>query len=220
MKTRHFIPLLALAELTNAHASGYTLSPMGRVGFDTSQADVLSVSNPSQTPTKIQVRTFAWSQANGEDVLTPTREIMASPGMVSIGPGEKKVIRLLRMKAATGKEMDYRLILSEIPAPPNPNAKSFGTRVVLNVSVPWIYQPDTTASPILAARYQGKDLVVSNTGPVAVKLSDLGAVGETPWKTGLVGWVLPNASRTFPAPKIAHSLTVTVNGKPQTLSAP
>jgi fimbrial chaperone protein len=219
MKIRHFIPLLAIIGLTNAHASGYTLTPMGRVAVDTNQADVLSISNPSQTATKIQVRTFAWSQSGGEDVLTPTREVMASPSMLSLAPGEKKVIRILRMKAATGKEMDYRLILSEIPAPPDPTAKSFGTRVILNVSVPWIYQPDTTASPILTARYQGKDLVVSNTGPVAAKLADLGTGGEKPWKPGLVGWVLPNASRTFPVPKIAHSLTVTVNGKPQTISA-
>jgi fimbrial chaperone protein len=216
MNTRQFITGIALAAAGSAHA-GYSVSPLGRVNADTTQTDVITVINTTNSYEKIQVRTFTWTQVDGKDVLTPTREIMATPGMLSLKAGEKKVVRLMRMKAATGKEMDYRLLINEVPGPRDPAQKGFGARVFVEANLPWIYQPSGVATNVSAA-YRGKDITFTNTGTAAAQLAQLGPVDGKSWIAGLAGWVLPGSTRSFHVPGKAATVAVTVNGKAQTLS--
>jgi fimbrial chaperone protein len=216
MKKRYLIPFLAMAAAGSANA-GYSVSPLGRINPDTTQTDVITVINITNAETKIQVRTFAWTQVDGKDVLTPTREIMATPGMLSLKAGEKKVVRLMRMKPVTGKEMDYRLLINEVPGPRDPSEKRMGARVFVESNLPWIYQPAGVATNV-SASYRGKEIVFSNTGTAAAQIAKLGPVGGKLWIPGLAGWVLPGSALSFPVPDKATTVAVMVNGKAQTLS--
>jgi fimbrial chaperone protein len=107
------------------------------------KATSLTVTNQGTTKTSIQIRTYAWSQENGEDKLTDSDNVIASPPIVSIAPGASQVIRLVLRQSPQGREATYRILLDQIPPPGEPGI----VHVVLRLSIPIFAQPATTASP-------------------------------------------------------------------------
>src|SRR3546814_8536298 len=56
-------------------------------------ASALWLSNTGKSALHAQVRIFHWTQAGGNDKLTPTTDLVASPPMVSIEPGKRQLVR-------------------------------------------------------------------------------------------------------------------------------
>jgi len=74
--------------------------------------------NPGATPIYGQVRVYAWDQAQGDDVLTTTQEIQASPPIIQVPPNGEQLVRLVRVsKELAPMEQSYRLVIDEIPDP-------------------------------------------------------------------------------------------------------
>jgi len=107
------------------------------------KATSLTVSNQGTSKTAIQIRTFASSQEGGEDKLTATGEVVASPPIASLEPGATQVIRLILRKSPQGRESTYRILLDQIPPPAEPGV----VHVVLRLSIPIFAQPTTVAVP-------------------------------------------------------------------------
>jgi fimbrial chaperone protein len=103
------------------------------------KAATLTVINDGSTATAIQIRTYDWGQPDGKDQLTPSTDVLASPPVVTIAPGESQVIRLVLRRSPQGKEATYRILLDQIPPPAEPGI----VHMVLRLSIPIFAQPTT-----------------------------------------------------------------------------
>lgn len=107
------------------------------------KATSLTVTNQGTAKTSIQIRAYAWSQENGEDKLTNTEDVVASPPIVSIAPNTSQVIRLVLRQSPQGREATYRILLDQIPPPAEPGV----VHVVLRLSIPIFAQPAIATAP-------------------------------------------------------------------------
>ena len=60
------------------------------------RAAALWLENPGKAPVTLQVRVYAWAQLDGRDAYAPQDEVLGTPPIVSIQPGERQLIRLTR----------------------------------------------------------------------------------------------------------------------------
>lgn len=165
--------------------------------------EIVTVKNRGDNDSLLQLSLMAWRQANNDDKLEPTRDILANPGIFLIKGGDQQIARLGLRVPAAATELSYRLVLQEVPR----QRQEFGLSTVLRILIP-IFVPPTTA--VVGMEWQvrpgrnGLDIVVRNTGTVhvqlkTVKLSRVG--GETAQKMFNV-YVLPGAVRTLELPVV------------------
>lgn len=104
---------------------------------------VLSIQNDTDREADFQVRPYAWGQPGGADQLSPTDVLMASPplGRVSVGAGQ--VVRLVLRRPAQGQEASYRILLDQVPPPPQPGVVGFSLRL----SIPVFAEPSGHIAP-------------------------------------------------------------------------
>ena len=85
-----------------ASASGLQVSPVTLTLQATQNADGLWLSNSGDDVVHAQVRVYQWSQENGAEKLTPSRELLVSPPVVQLAPSERQLIRVIRAAAPAG----------------------------------------------------------------------------------------------------------------------
>ncbi len=127
--------LLLTAFAGTASASSLQVSSTTVEFHAEQQAQALWLSNSGDKPLHAQVRIEQWTQANGTEQLTPTRDLVASPAIVEIAPGQKQLVRLLRLQASppTG-ELAYRVLVDELPETNAPAGA--GLTLLLRYSIP------------------------------------------------------------------------------------
>jgi fimbrial chaperone protein len=207
------------------------------------KAGALWLENRGTAPANLQVRVFAWRQGDYDDQYQAQREIIGSPPVANIAPGQKQLIRLTRTGASpVGQEQAYRIIIDEIPPAlpeaPDSDKPQAAIRFQMRYSVPlFVYgqglwgkadatgqrDPATVGKPALSWRQvsvQGRPYVeIRNKGPVHARLTDvvLQQGGQTrPLVEGLLGYVLPGASMRWPVPQAMTAASVLkgrVNGQ-------
>ncbi|MFP3757747.1 fimbria/pilus periplasmic chaperone, partial [Cupriavidus sp. SIMBA_020] len=92
--------------------------------------------NPGATPIYGQVRVYAWDQAQGDDVLTPTTEIQASPPIIQVPSKGEQLVRLVRSgNDLAPLQKSYRLVIDEIPDPSTPLVNGVVLRMRYSVPV-------------------------------------------------------------------------------------
>ena len=178
----------------------------------------LNVINGEDTPLKAQVRVMKWSQKDGQDILTPTNDLVASPPFVSLKPHQRYLVRLVRTAKAppTGEE-SYRILVDQVPQPGD--VKPGTVNLILRQSIPAFFSdaPRRQAKVDWRIVTQGQVawLVGHNSGDRRVRLSDL-SLNEANkpifHQTGLVGYVLPNSEMRWAIPQQG---LVAANGKVQ-----
>ena len=212
-----------------AQAATLQISPV-TIEFSASEnATGLTLRNPGDTPLYGQVRVFQWGQAHGEDVLTPTTDVIASPPLIEVAPHGDQLVRLVRANASSsaagagvaqstqaasgavglaGGERSYRLLIDELPAPGT--AGTEGVTIRLRYSVPVFVEAPAggAAQPLLAWHLvhaaQGYALRADNAGAkraqiAAVELLD---AGGHRWDVtrGLLGYALAGQGRQWSVP--------------------
>ncbi|MFK0311121.1 molecular chaperone [Pseudomonas sp. NPDC090233] len=233
------IGLLLLASLPVGAATSVLIWPIDPVLEADQKAGALWLENRGTAPASLQVRVFAWRQGDYQEQFQAQREIIGSPPVATIAPGQKQLIRLTRTGSSpAGQEQAYRIIIDEIPSPlPTDNASQGTTaaiRLQMRYSVPlFVYgeglwgKPDPegkrnasgVGKPQLSWRpvmVQGKPYVeLRNSGPVHARLTDVvvqqGSQAK-PLAEGLLGYVLPGASMRWPAP-VAPSSSGVLKGR-------
>lgn len=195
--------LLTLALATSA--STLQISPVTVDLSPGENASGITLRNPGDTPLYGQVRVFRWDQANGDDVLTPTTDLAASPPLIQIPAHTDQLIRLVRaIPAPPSGEQSYRLLIDELPAPDEPVAN--GVTIRLRYSVPVFVEPaGTTGVPTLSWHLMHDNghwiLRVDNSGSrraqiAAVQLFD--DAGNTyDINKGLLGYALAGRGRQW-----------------------
>jgi fimbrial chaperone protein len=154
-----------------------------------------------------QVRVYLWEQKDGDDVLTPTQDVVASPPIIQIGPKSSQMIRLVRRsEQLPASELTYRILIDEIPKDDGPAS---GVDIRLRYSVPLFVLPaDERAAPELAWSVFRKDgfwmLRVRNSGNQRAQIGALvlsNAAGkEFEIAAGLFGYVLAGRVREWRLP--------------------
>lgn len=178
-----------------------------------------------------QVRVFTWEQKDGDDVLTPTQEVVASPPIIQIGPKSSQMIRLVRRsEQLPASELSYRILIDEIPKDDGPAS---GVDIRLRYSVPMFVLPaDERSAPALAWSVFKKDgnwmLRVRNSGTQRAQIGAFtlsNAAGkEFEIAPGLFGYVLAGKVREWRLPTpgeadLSGTLAVKANINTRPLSA-
>lgn len=221
--TARVLSLVALCGLALAvesgHAASLQVAPVTLTLTPRQNADGLWLSNNGDAPLQAQARIYRWTQVDGEDRLEPTRDLTLSPPMLQVGPGERQLVRVIRLGPPPDTvEASYRVIVDELPvsvaadAPPRP-----GLDFVLRYSLPIFLRPLSDAdraapvtppAPMAALAATLVDdggrtqLQLENRGSGHVQLADLvfvDAAGKRlVLRQGLAGYVLPGAVRRWP----------------------
>lgn len=196
-----FVALLTLG-VPDGHGATLQVSPVIVNLLPSQPATTLTLGNSGELPIHGQLRLYAWAQRNGENVLTPTRALIASPPIIRIEPGERQIVRLVRAaRSPAQREQSYRLLVDELPPVGLPPGE--GVSIRLRYSVPVFVQASREHSPELhfdldIARRQ---LAVRNDG---ARHAQLGAtrVRDATGRSvelahGLLGYVLAGQTRRF-----------------------
>ena len=187
--------LVALAIASPAFAGSMQVSPLGielGQGISTSTENL---ENKGTTVITAQVRIFKWEQKDGKEIMTPTTDVVASPPALKIQPGGKATIRIVRLsKAPIVGEESYRLIIDDIPPPPDKAGDSISFAV--RHAIPVFFQaPGIKTQLSWSASIHGEDLELSanNAGDLHSRLAQLvvtSAGKQVAALNGLAGYVI------------------------------
>jgi fimbrial chaperone protein len=157
-----------------AHAGNISVFPV-RAFLDSAKAnEVFTVRNNGSEPVTVQASLLKWSQADGKEVLEPTRDVLVAPAVITIPAGEAQIVRVANRKAPDAtQETSYRLLVQEVPR--QEAAKPGQLNVLLNLSIPLFVSP-TSGPP--KPNLQSNGVAIANAGgksEMQVRLSNLGS---------------------------------------------
>lgn len=227
---------LAYALAAPVAAASLQISPVMINLRATQAATGISLQNDGDVPIYGQVRVFLWDQKGGDDVLTPTDELIASPPVMQIAPKSTQTIRLVRRTGAPagvdgGGERQYRVLIDEVPT--TTEARE-GVSIKLQYSVPvFIAATAPNVAPQLLWQFFKRDgawfLRVTNTGSLHAQIgaTTLTAPDGKQYdiSKGLLGYALAGRQREWrlalaPDLALAGALAIhaNINARPGTAS--
>ncbi len=203
-------------------AASLQVAPISLQFSTTENAKEIWLTNTSDKPIHAQTRVQEWTQSQGKDVLSQTKNIVASPMVTEIPAGAKQLIRVIKMTPLSNtQEQTYRLIIDELPHSKN-NEEQSGLQLLLQYSVPVFFQSNSdiaskngqTSLNQVDFSYQNNQLIVSNHGKSHIRMSQLNYINpngeKIPVVKGLLGYTLANQSMSFDIP---HNKQMLENGK-------
>ena len=197
---RRLVPALAVLTLlapAAAQAGSVQVSPTTVDLSAARRAATVTVRNGDTEPVKVQVRVFRWTRVDGEETLTPTTDVVASPPAAELKPGAAQLIRIVRVTdKPAAQEEGYRVLIDELPDPERRKAGQIA--LVLRQSVPIFFTSTPGGAPQVSWRLvpgaAGHELVARNTGARRLRVADLqlkSAAGDIVHRqNGLAGYVL------------------------------
>lgn len=234
--------LLALTLASGfAFAASLQVAPTSLTLQATQNAEGLWLSNSGDQPVQVQLRVYRWTQSDGVESLDPTRDLVVSPPMQTLPPGQRQLVRVIRTAPVPPQsELSYRVIVDELPTDATPADKQ-GLRFVLRYSIPVFIVPQAqptesgkkaepaAIAPALQARLlTGNDgqamLEVRNSGSQHAQIADLAfgktAAGAEPVVPGLLGYALAGQTMRWPlkapAARFAGGVfTARINSEPE-----
>ena len=197
--------LLLLIANFSVSAGQFSVNPVRIYMTTKDRTTAVTVVNEGNAELVMQADLFLWRQtANGQELLTPTEDLIAAPPIIKLAPGARQVVRLAMLKPMpVTEQVTYRLMVREIPEakPPEPGVQ---LQIGLTFSLPVFITPPT-AKRRLECELQrtASDAVratCENTGnayaqPTEFKLNDLS--GQTLLISQLSGYILPGTKRSF-----------------------
>lgn len=198
---------LALLGTSPVAAASLRMTPIGLDLTAPEKAGSISLTNTADEPVNLQVRIFKWTQVEGRDELTETRDVIASPPVATIKGGDTYTLRAVRVSSTpVSGEETYRLVIDELPKPIDPRATGQGVRMVLRSSMP-VFFAEKDIRPDLAFKVWAEGgktyLEATNKGRRHAKLAGMKLVtpqGELSFGGGLNGYVLAGQTMRFEAP--------------------
>jgi fimbrial chaperone protein len=201
--------LSALLALLASHVSAQnslTVTPLRVELSSRASAAVIDVINTSAGALTLQIQQRVWLQDGGRDRQGESRDLILSPAIFTLQPGEKQVVRIaLRGAPDAQRERAYRVFVSEVPTPQlkvTPNASGF--RVALRMDLPLFVAPLQAAAPqpSYTLDVNNAQLIVRNAGDSHIRYTDFTVlqagrkVAELPIFTVLAG-----SERRFELPR-------------------
>jgi fimbrial chaperone protein len=138
-----------LAAAGTAAASTLSVSPVRIELSPTVSTAVLTLRNPDDAPVTVQASPAAWSQQDQQDQLADTHDVLVTPPLFTIPPKGHQIVRVaLLRKPDAARELDYRLVLAEIPPPGT--AEGTGLRFALRITLPVFVAAPVHTAPELS----------------------------------------------------------------------
>jgi fimbrial chaperone protein len=124
---------------------------------------VENLANKGTTVINAQVRVFKWNHKDGKESLVPTTDVVASPPALKIQPGGVATVRVVRLlKTPVVGEETYRLIIDDIPPPPDKDGGSVSFAV--RHAIPVFFQAPSIKSELSwKAKMNGQSLTLTAT---------------------------------------------------------
>ncbi len=195
-----FAGSLAMVAVTTiagpAFAGALQVSPINIEVPSGTSTSVENLANKGTTLINAQVRVFKWNHKDGKESLVPTTDVVASPPALKIQPGGVAAVRVVRLlKTPVVGEETYRLIIDDIPPPPDKDGGSVSFAV--RHAIPVFFQaPGIKSELSWKAKMNGQNLslTATNMGQLHARLSQLlisqnGKVVAS--VNGLAGYALP-----------------------------
>lgn len=210
-----------------SYAGGIRISPITVNIASQDRASLITLFNMSNDTSNLQVRVFKWTQSNGNDNLTETNDIIASPPFITLPPGGSFNFRVVRTSDAkvTG-EQSYRVIIDELPKPQDKRSVGTGIGILIRNSLP-LFVVNDSAIPKVQPSISASGLMMVNNGSRHALLSDVEITNlNTQQKLRLTvntvnGYVLENSFKNYPLsrgfyiPGDKYQVTYTVNRLPE-----
>lgn len=220
LPTLAIISLLMGATPVAQSAATVLLWPIDPILTADKNATELWIENQGAAATTMQVRIVRWQQEGGHERYQQQQDVVASPPILRIDRGGKQLIRLIKQSAVPqGKEQAYRIIVDEIPQPVDNSKPQIGLRLQMRYSIPlFVYgqgmpvvaegenhvQVDQRNLSWSLTSLDGKPAIeVRNRDLVHVRLSQVSVRqggSEREVAPGLLGYVLPGQTRSWPLP--------------------
>lgn len=196
-------------------ADGLQVSPVTVEIAAPGATATLRLRNDGAFPIEAQIRAFRWRQLDGQETLTPTTDVVASPPSTSLQPRTDYTIRIVRVaRQPVAAAESYRLLVDELP---NAAGRRNGTvALVMRYSIPVFFYARDAAEPVVGwslERVQGRIVLAGvNDGDRHVRISALTLQDQRGTRVslgdGLVGYVLGRSAMRWPIPATAtRSLT-------------
>jgi fimbrial chaperone protein len=178
----------------------------------------LEVQNTADAPTLAQLDVFAWTQEGVGDSLVPTTDLIATPLVLNLAPGETRVVRVgLREPNHTAIERSYRLFVREVAPMFVPGT---GLQFALRIGVPVFALPvDSRPGAVSAPGELSWRWLPDINGCATVQLINpsarhervlaaemLSRSGELLWRASEPTYVLAGSRRALPPALCAPSL--------------
>lgn len=193
------LPWVALAAAafaaSDALAGSFTVAPIRIELAVPRRAASIEVQNTGDKPAQIQVERYRWiADDGGDDKLEPTEDVIATPPIFSLAPGQKQIVRVLLFGAPDpAREASYRILLQETALnDPPPNA----VQALLRINMPmFVTPPGARAELTWSMQREGERwwLVVENTGNAHAHIS--GARNAAGKDIAANGYLLPGERR-------------------------
>jgi fimbrial chaperone protein len=141
LKVRSLICLLSLLLLwETGWTANFSVSPVRLFFFNKNRTNILKIKNNSDESITLQLRAYEWRQnERGENLYSPTKDIVFFPKILTLKKAEEKIIRLGTKVPQGRHEKTYRLYIEEIP-PPN-TLESTAVRIIMKVGIPIFISP-------------------------------------------------------------------------------
>lgn len=222
--------MVVAAMLMSASAPARTgsleVGPIRMQMFGPERTATLSVRNTDTSPVSVQIRTVDWTQPDGADLYLPSSALVVSPPLVTLGPGESQVVRVVveNMPVAP-TERAFRLILDELPG--SSNDLPTGVATTLRILVPIFVTPSTDSRANLqwsATQADGQlTLTATNQGAARERLINLQlSGGGRTIGDPLEGYVLAGGRRVWTIDTggaAVNALTLSAEGEYGTVEA-
>ncbi|HEU4438450.1 MAG TPA: fimbria/pilus periplasmic chaperone [Methylomirabilota bacterium] len=205
------LALLAWMAAPAAEAADFTVNPVQIFLSRQNPSAILTVQNTSTEPLRFQLNAFSWAQDQaGQMVLTPTSEVIFFPRLVSLVPGEQRIVRVGASVPPGPVERTYRIFVEELPPAVTQSAPAGQVRVLARMGIPIFIEPRAgraelrLAPPTLVPGHVAFEL--RNTGtkhaiPQEIRVRGLGAAGEALWAREPDGWyILAGDRRLYEVP--------------------
>lgn len=187
--------LAALFLVSDVFAGSFSVAPVRLEVKMPRRAVSLEVQNTGELPAQIQVERYHWvADKGGDDQLEATDDVVATPPIFTLSPGQKQIVRVLVMgNMDPTREGTYRVILQETALnDPPPNA----VRALLRISMPlFITPPGAKANVAWSAEREGDRwwLVMENSGNAHAQIT--AARHESGAAINAGGYLLPGEKR-------------------------
>jgi fimbrial chaperone protein len=181
------VSLLAIGMLAaagTAAAGSISVAPIRVELSSGKRTAVLTVRNQDDSPVVVQARPAAWSQREGEDQLDDTRDLVVTPPIFTIPAKGQQVLRVALLRDADpARELDYRLVLAEVP--PAIPTETTGLRVALRITLPVFVVAQARTAPDLLWSHRWLadgtlDIAAQNRGTAHLQILDFDVRGSGP----------------------------------------
>jgi fimbrial chaperone protein len=212
--TRFAAVLAALLVAGDVLAGSFSVAPIRLEVRTPRRAVSLEVQNTGERPAQVQVERYRWlADGGGDDTLEATEDIVATPPIFTLAPGQKQIVRVLLFgEQDPRREGAYRVILQETALnDPPPNA----VQALLRISMPLFVIPPGVSPNVewSVEQADGKTwLAFENTGTAHAQITE--ARTEAGEDVAARGYLLPGEKRRVAVSAAPSRIVATLRDQP------